>query len=690
MTTETLIDSEPQNPDPGDSQPTNGVSERKRTANRANSQKSTGPTSKMGKRVASLNSFKNGYYSAERRLQLMGELDEDPAERERLRKGLYDTYPPGAPLEGMLLDGLTDDFWKLGQLDRLDASVKLRELQRANMDENRREAASESYTVGYVKSEMKKGGLVRQKDSPGKFRQIFDILGQLLALAKSRSGSMDHQTLWKTLYGTDDANWSGEKMFQKFNEGRRISDADCAEVVGFLEDELNACEQTLSCYLTESQPETVAMREARLVTCGGDALILFKEMEVTNRQLDRKLQLLLKVRAERFAREEKEASRKEEEGGKQKAEGRPSHPKGGPDGDHDGGSAEIPPRKPVERGSRQAAEGSRQEEEGSRQSAVGSQQSPELVVSAVDFKNEATHLIDNKGSAPAEIRNEATAGSSNQSAESSKQLVERGGEAAERQKSLAQGASLGVGGRPPSPQEEGSRRKAEGSRRKAEGSPQEAEGASRLGKNGTLGLQPSTLDSLDFFLPRPEDGSHQDEPDERVAFIDGEQLLGPHLVHGGGVGDRSEKANPHQSAHGSALDGRTGVAPLDKLGQHEGNEQVQRQGDDVRQNGAHAAGLLLGEMLQGGPGLAEQHSVPDASQQPVGRRGDDHRQVIRFHVLPTSSRFGFDRAAPRDRRALGRTDCSAVGLRAHDRPHTEQRSGFGVRRRSSELGSRNS
>src|SRR5271166_924395 len=139
MTTATLIDSEPQNPDPGDSQPTNGVSERKRAANRANSGKSTGPTSKMGKRVASLNSFKNGYYSAERRLQLMGELDEDPAARERLRKDLYATYPPGAPLEDILLDGLTDDFWKRGQLNRLDASVKLRELQRAQRDDLQRE-----------------------------------------------------------------------------------------------------------------------------------------------------------------------------------------------------------------------------------------------------------------------------------------------------------------------------------------------------------------------------------------------------------------------------------------------------------------------------------------------------------------------------------------------------------------------
>jgi hypothetical protein len=86
MNTESSIDSEPDvagADGPDDGQPPNstngptngptngGVSERKRTANRNNSQKSTGPTSEMGKRIASQNSFKNGYYSSERRRQLM-------------------------------------------------------------------------------------------------------------------------------------------------------------------------------------------------------------------------------------------------------------------------------------------------------------------------------------------------------------------------------------------------------------------------------------------------------------------------------------------------------------------------------------------------------------------------------------------------------------------------------------------
>jgi len=396
---------EGQRTNPTNCGPTNGaVSERKRTANRANSGKSTGPTSKMGKRIASLNSFKNGYYSKERRHQLMAELDEDPADRERLCKDLYASYPPGAPIEDMLLDALADDFWQLGRLDRKDASVQLRELQNANLDEWRREEQNESYAVTYVKSEISKGGLVKQDDSAGKFRHILGILGQQLEIAKRRAGSMADQPQWKLLYGINDANRLGEDMFQKFCRGAHISDAEYVEVVGFLEDELDSYHRAWIRYKVEHQQETVASREARLVTCGGDALILFKEMEVTNRQIDRKLQLLLKVRAERVSRQSEVGSRQSAEGGSNR-----------PDGDPDGGSAEIPPRKPVQRAAESGVEeatkakGKGQRAKGKSEDRMAGQECTfDLQPSTFDnfSKNEATDLLDNK--APAEIRNEAT------------------------------------------------------------------------------------------------------------------------------------------------------------------------------------------------------------------------------------------------------------------------------------------
>ncbi len=424
---------------PDDGQPS-GVSERKRTANRANSAKSTGPTSKMGKRIASHNSFKNGYYSNERRLQLMGELDEDPADRERLRKDLYATYPPGAPLEDILLDGLTDDFWKRGQLDRLDASVKLRELERADLDECRRDDQTHSFALDATRSQVGKGGLVGQKDSAGKFKLVLDVLRDLLRRAESRNLSCDHSYLWKVLYGTDDPNWYGERVFARIDEGQTGEDVNYKGVTTFLKQELDAYSRMQARYLMEHQEETVASREARLVTCGGDALILFKEMEVTDRQIDRKLQLLLKVRAERFAREKEEGSGQSAVGSQQLAD------EGGPDG-NGGGSAEIPPRKPVQSGSGQSAEGSRQSAEGSPQEAEGTSRfgkngTFDLQPSTFDFsKNEATDLLENKASVSAQIRNEATVETSRQSAEGSRPSEENSPQ--EAPSSARQAARLG-------------------------------------------------------------------------------------------------------------------------------------------------------------------------------------------------------------------------------------------------------
>jgi len=448
MTSETLIDdSGPQMPHPDNGQPGNGVSERKRAANRANSQKSTGPRSEMGKRIASHNSLKSGYYSAERRLQLMQQLDEDPAERERLRQDLYLSYPPGAPVESMLLDDLADLWWKRAQLDRLDASVKLREIDRADVEEYRREERRESNALDATNSEVEKGGLVRLKDSAGKFEVILGILEDLLLRAETRQLSLHQQGFWMALYGTSDRNWYAEHKFAPLEAGETGEAVDYEALTDFLKDELDSYTRARARYLAEHQEQTEAEREARLVSCSGDGLILFKEMEVTDRQIDRKLRLLLKARADR-AREEKEGSKQKAEGSKQKAEGGPQSPDG----------------------SGQAAEGSPQSPDGNgHQATARLGKTFDLQPSTFDFlKNEATDLIDNKGLAPGEVRNEPTVESGRQSAEGAGQsagvgqeAAERpenlaqaptgvGREAAERRNNLAQGASPGVDGHPAS------------------------------------------------------------------------------------------------------------------------------------------------------------------------------------------------------------------------------------------------
>jgi hypothetical protein len=351
----------------------------------------------------------------------------------------------------MLLDGLADHFWKLAQLDRLDAAVKLSALKQANLDAGRREEQCQSYALDVTNSEMKKGGLVRQKDSAGKFRLILKTLEELMELAAGRKGSVVHKEMFKALYGTEDCNWRGEKMFSKFLQG---SETDYAEVLEFLEDELDAYRRAEFRYRAEHREENVAEREARLVTCGGDAVIVFREIEVTDRLADRKLQLLLKVRAERFAREKEEGGQQQEGSGGQSTEGVSNNPTGDPES----GSVDPPPRKPVQRGGRQGAKG--------KEPALGGVKGPKACPE----------------------RSEGAKGKSEDHAPRRQKPV-AGGEAVERRSSLVQGTSPGLEDRLPPflfhPSGEDGPQEAEGERQSA---------AARLGNHITFDLRPSTFD----------------------------------------------------------------------------------------------------------------------------------------------------------------------------------------------------
>ena len=279
--------------------PPAGVSERKREANRANSHHSTGPRSSMGKRLSSLNSFKTGYYSRERRLELMGELEEDPKLRERRRQDLYASYPPGSPVEAMLLDDLADHWYKRDQLDRLDAALKLRELEAADRDDLRREELQQDLTPAATTAEVIKVGLARIPDSAGKFENILNLLGAVLGLAESGELGPEHWHLWQQVYGMKESNWYANGVFDRMDHARKGEKVDCEGIIALVKRELDFYAHAQARYLAEHDPQTEAEREARLVSCSGDGLIVFKMMESADRQIERKLQLLLKVRKER-------------------------------------------------------------------------------------------------------------------------------------------------------------------------------------------------------------------------------------------------------------------------------------------------------------------------------------------------------------------------------------------------------
>ena len=82
------------------------ISAAKLAANRANAQKSTGPTSAQGKAASSKNRLTFGFHSSMPCMR-----DEDPEEFERLRTELHNEHRPVTATETILVDKMVLSHW---------------------------------------------------------------------------------------------------------------------------------------------------------------------------------------------------------------------------------------------------------------------------------------------------------------------------------------------------------------------------------------------------------------------------------------------------------------------------------------------------------------------------------------------------------------------------------------------------
>ena len=87
-------------------------------ANRANSQRSTGPRTPAGKQRSSLNALRHGLTAASALLP-----SEDRAAFEDHRRRFFDEYQPATPTESQLVQELADTSWRLNRIPALEAAL---------------------------------------------------------------------------------------------------------------------------------------------------------------------------------------------------------------------------------------------------------------------------------------------------------------------------------------------------------------------------------------------------------------------------------------------------------------------------------------------------------------------------------------------------------------------------------------
>jgi hypothetical protein len=147
------------------------VSERKRAANRANAEKSTGPRTPAGKAKVGRNAIKHGIFARDIVPGILGNV-ERIAEYEDLLLALHADLQPAEGLESILVESVATAYWRLRRLLRAEAGhiARLQDDVPAEVDR-----------IAHLQDRTStRAGL----DLPGSARDLRRSLDELAALAR--------------------------------------------------------------------------------------------------------------------------------------------------------------------------------------------------------------------------------------------------------------------------------------------------------------------------------------------------------------------------------------------------------------------------------------------------------------------------------------------------------------------------
>ena len=176
------------------------ISARQLAANRLNARQSTGPRTPEGKESSRFNGLKHGL-CAQLFRRVMSELGEDPEEFDRFHTGLREAAEPANTLEAQLVEDLALLWWKKRRSERAQAGVQAREVERLKLARARELHEVERLGVEQSAEETAEVGLLRAKDSRGKFQNVLRRLDALIARLERQQGWEEGADLLRDLYG---------------------------------------------------------------------------------------------------------------------------------------------------------------------------------------------------------------------------------------------------------------------------------------------------------------------------------------------------------------------------------------------------------------------------------------------------------------------------------------------------------
>jgi len=303
------------------------VSEKKVVANRANARRSTGPRTPEGKRRTARNAYKHGLY-ANSFEEAMKALKEDEGLFRQLHEGLRESVEPRNTLEELLVGDLAKLWWKKARVERAQTAHQARAVEDWELERLKRLQELNRDDVHETLEEIKAHGLRGGPPSAAKYREVLDILEAILDYLQRRDWSQGLDPAFKALYG-ENPGWRGRTLIALYHELRAADESGGVQPRNLEAEENGSVELILASQpqdpnwdefvelrqaLLEEQRDVIseyetmlametrvtpAMLVARLAPLEtGPWTLILRQEAALERQLDRKLRLLLKIRQE--------------------------------------------------------------------------------------------------------------------------------------------------------------------------------------------------------------------------------------------------------------------------------------------------------------------------------------------------------------------------------------------------------
>lgn len=275
--------------------------------NRANSRKSTGPRTELGKRHASRNSGKHLVYAGVSPAT-MKELGEDPAEFQKLRESFFKDFQPQGGFEKTLVEDMARLRWRILRMQRAESGILASKKREFELDREWHVASTGRGAQGEVQLLLAKSyGLSGIQDSPANYRRVLDDLRLLRDQVKTEGFRKEGLQILEMIYGSSGgvegfflkAHFKAYLELQEKQEQIEDEEAQRMRRMMFLarlDSEISSFEKLCQLALERNVNPTDSMKDAQLLPSQEDLEKIMRYETHLERQFERKLQQLVSWR----------------------------------------------------------------------------------------------------------------------------------------------------------------------------------------------------------------------------------------------------------------------------------------------------------------------------------------------------------------------------------------------------------